>query len=319
LPLQTDDSGHSNSLPRPELNPLLNRLLGQNMGRWAEVYFTNPPEKREQAVMDLLHELQAAEALKHPSSGDKESQRSSFSPPAAEAPPPLASLAPAHKAEEHPSNEGEPGKSPAGPSRYRVVAAVFLVAAVVALAYVAWRSAHAEPEVSLPRPSPPVATKPSASPAPAPGTAGADASDQISPLSNQPAAPTTGAAGTSNRVGTRTGPGNLAGNEPPATSPAETGPPAAAANGSEELTMAKSYLNGTGGKVRDTGEAAKWLWQAVGKKNAEAAQLLSELYLSGDGVTKSCEQARILLDLAARRGVKEAAEQLRHLEDSGCP
>src|SRR5450631_121166 len=32
------------------------------MGRWAEVYFTSPPEKREQAVTELLHELQAENA-----------------------------------------------------------------------------------------------------------------------------------------------------------------------------------------------------------------------------------------------------------------
>src|SRR5580698_215746 len=40
------------------LNPLLNPLLASHMGRWAEVYFTNPPEKREQAVSDLLRELE---------------------------------------------------------------------------------------------------------------------------------------------------------------------------------------------------------------------------------------------------------------------
>src|SRR5947209_5765572 len=32
------------------------------MGRWAEVYFTTPPESREQAVLELLHELQADKA-----------------------------------------------------------------------------------------------------------------------------------------------------------------------------------------------------------------------------------------------------------------
>ena len=45
------------TLPRPELNPLLNPLLGDNMGLWAEVYFRNPPENREQAVIELLKEL----------------------------------------------------------------------------------------------------------------------------------------------------------------------------------------------------------------------------------------------------------------------
>lgn len=47
------------ALPRPELNPLLNPLLADNMGRWAEVYFTSAPEKREEAVLELLRELEA--------------------------------------------------------------------------------------------------------------------------------------------------------------------------------------------------------------------------------------------------------------------
>ena len=56
---KTDHPDGPSILPEPELNPLLNPLLGQHMGRWAEVYFTSPPEKREQAVTELLHELQA--------------------------------------------------------------------------------------------------------------------------------------------------------------------------------------------------------------------------------------------------------------------
>ena len=46
-------------LPNPELNPLLNPTLGNNLGRWAQAYFTSPPEKREEAVLDLLHELES--------------------------------------------------------------------------------------------------------------------------------------------------------------------------------------------------------------------------------------------------------------------
>src|SRR5215469_1737860 len=53
-------------LPRPDLNPLVNPLLGEHMGRWAEVYFTTPPEEREQAVENLIKELQAASAEKPP-------------------------------------------------------------------------------------------------------------------------------------------------------------------------------------------------------------------------------------------------------------
>ena len=41
-----------------ELNPLSNPLLAAHLGRWAEVYFTNRPEHRDQAVLDLVRELE---------------------------------------------------------------------------------------------------------------------------------------------------------------------------------------------------------------------------------------------------------------------
>src|SRR5258708_35298080 len=56
LPYPADESD-ANTLPDPELNPLLNPVLAAHMGRWAEVYFTSPPEKREQAVAELIREL----------------------------------------------------------------------------------------------------------------------------------------------------------------------------------------------------------------------------------------------------------------------
>src|SRR5437868_13147407 len=46
--------------PSSDLNPMVNPTLSRNLGKWAEVYYTNPPEKREQAVVDLLRELQGA-------------------------------------------------------------------------------------------------------------------------------------------------------------------------------------------------------------------------------------------------------------------
>src|SRR5207245_8011452 len=52
-------SDPKDSTSRSELNPLQNPKLGQNLGRWAQVYFTNPPEKRDQAVIELLRELEA--------------------------------------------------------------------------------------------------------------------------------------------------------------------------------------------------------------------------------------------------------------------
>jgi hypothetical protein len=46
------------SSPDSEMNPLRNPLLAANMGRWAEVYFTTPPERRPQAIAELVRELQ---------------------------------------------------------------------------------------------------------------------------------------------------------------------------------------------------------------------------------------------------------------------
>ena len=83
--------------------------------------------------------------------------------------------------------------------------------------------------------------------------------------------------------------------------------------------MAESYLDGTNGKVRDPSEAAKWLWRSFGKKNGAAALLLSDLYVRGEGVPQSCDQARLLLDAAARKGAPGAAERITSLPSRGCP
>lgn len=93
---------------------------------------------------------------------------------------------------------------------------------------------------------------------------------------------------------------------------------AATQGGSEELANAEKYLNAGPGMTRDTQEGARWLWKAVAKQNLTATFLLSDLYLRGDGVPKSCDQARLLLDAAARKGVTAAAERLRHLQAFGC-
>ena len=83
--------------------------------------------------------------------------------------------------------------------------------------------------------------------------------------------------------------------------------------------MAQGYLNGAPGKARDSGEAAKWLWKAVAKENSEATLLLSDLYVRGDGVPQNCDQARLLLDAAARKGNAAAGDRIRNLANAGCP
>jgi TPR repeat protein len=104
---------------------------------------------------------------------------------------------------------------------------------------------------------------------------------------------------------------------PPATKPGNSPASTAEQNGSEELQRAQKYLDGFGSR-RDTQQAVPWLWRAVAKQNATATMLLSDLYLRGDGVAKNCDQARLLLDAAARKGNPAAAERLRNLKSFGC-
>lgn len=93
--------------------------------------------------------------------------------------------------------------------------------------------------------------------------------------------------------------------------------PINSANGEAELATAQSYLYGVNGR-KDTQEAAKWLWKAVGKQNRTALLLLADLYQHGDGVARSCDQAQLLLVAAAKKGLPEAGERLRYLQSAGC-
>jgi hypothetical protein len=105
---------------------------------------------------------------------------------------------------------------------------------------------------------------------------------------------------------------------PPSVGEQLTAPSGSQRPGSEELAVAESLLNATQGKTRDSSEAAKWLWKAVAKQNAQATLLLSDLYVRGDGVPQNCDQARLLLDAAASKGVPDAGERIRNLPNLGC-
>jgi TPR repeat protein len=338
----------------------MNPLLGQNLGRWAEVYFTNPPEKREQAVRNLLQELQAQESLRdrslQTSYGDTglTSPKSFLPSQAINEPPALVDSGPVttlpaqtsdvQTAGEARSNEGHaqdlgsndirsndlssnnawPRKSAPARNRYRLYVGSMLVITVLALGYFAWRGSQTELGKSRTAPAPQAVPRESATPAQPQGIT-TDTSQQISAANNQPVppspiAPAPGAVSTNNESRTTMEPEKPVPSTMPATGSAETNPAAnaRAAKGAEELTMAKSYLNGSGGKARDSVKAVKWLWQAVALQNTEATELLADLYLKGEGVPKNCEQARILLEAAAHKGVQKATERLRHFQDSGC-
>lgn len=425
MPGQDDRSSGSRTLPTAELNPLLNPLLAENMGRWAEVYFTSPPGKREQAVLELLRELEAKR-----SEQDEEPTRASDSAliqspvkavtharceacggenPATNKYCGLCGAGlgearaysifgdpdsrtgfnrhgdqPETSAEEHsPADvQGEPfarerheeryetqydeenrngsypeprefrrpygnslsllqltdsdsGESmdwvdepePSPPYRYYIGAVLAII--ILVLGYMAWRGTQAGQnahEVSAPPPASASDTAPA--PAPAPAKTAAEPTTQ-SPVPEASAHRSPPADATKNPPETKSSRNQVAENTPAAPVPSSTAaaqpvPPAtqamqpSAGNGGEELAIAERYLNGAVGQRRDTAEAARWLWKSVAKHNGQATVLLSDLYLKGDGVSKNCDQARVLLDSAARKGVAGAGERLRNLPAFGC-
>ncbi len=91
----------------------------------------------------------------------------------------------------------------------------------------------------------------------------------------------------------------------------------ALAAGKSELEAALANLNGDNGK-RDPSKAVKQLWAAIANGNSEAEVLLSDLYVSGDGVAKNCQQARVLLIAATKSGNTQAKVKLDELNANGC-
>jgi PilZ domain len=88
-------------------------------------------------------------------------------------------------------------------------------------------------------------------------------------------------------------------------------------NGQIELETAQQFLGTSSGAANYT-EAAKWLWMSVEKGNPKAEVLLAGMFIRGDGVTRNCTQARVLLAAAIRQGNQEAGPKLRLLSEYGC-
>ena len=242
--------------------------------------------------------------------------------------------------------------------RYRLYLGAGLAVLIGLLVFVAWRNNAASSEgtaerghhpVSLPALAP--STQPTASSSPQ--GSGVKATPAQSPpvastppdLGNRAAAPAPQSPARPQVSGRKQAPppqsppvastppelGNRAATAPP-RSPAtpqlaanrtplaeNTEVPGTGGDGSDELAVAESYLNGRHGTARDSTEAVRWLWRSVAKQNATATLLLSDFYLRGDGVSKSCDQARLLLDAAARKGKAAAGERIRNLQAFGCP
>jgi predicted nucleic acid-binding Zn ribbon protein len=215
------------------------------------------------------------------------------------------------------SSEDDWGNEPS--HRRRIYIGMVLAVIIGGLGYMAWRKAQSSSQNS-PAPAPPsvASNQPAAAAAPTrPTESGSEAtkpavtnhSAKAQPEKPKSAEPSTALPGTRNEK-------PKAAQVPPA--PEQSAAPAAVDNGSEELAVAQRYLGDSSGRGRDSAEAAKWLWKSIAKHNSQATILLADLYLKGDGVSKNCDQARVLLDSAARKGIAAAGERLRNLQAFGC-
>jgi hypothetical protein len=381
-----------NQSPNPEVNPLLNPLLEQNLGRWAHVYFTNPPETRDQKVRDLLQELEreatggAASAGQDPVS---DSPRNAPRTPEQRAAPKTGEkvLCPtchrANRAEQSycgacgsplrgsplggsPLSAAEPDVSrhrddgagapsmfslsplpgdsdmqflrekafagayaDQGSHRWKyVIGALFMLLA--GMIFYLERMDRAHPVMGarvaatqpVPAPTPPPESQ-TASSQPAPPTQPLPVESAPSPEAQptqpaKPMAPETldASSGQAPKEKEAVGVG-LDRSAATVTLPADSPSGRSMGDGSQELLLAQRYLEGDHAP-HNTIVAARWLWKAVGKQNSRAGVLLADLYERGDGVPKSCDQARLLLMAALKKGAPDAAEKLRYLESGHC-
>jgi len=88
-------------------------------------------------------------------------------------------------------------------------------------------------------------------------------------------------------------------------------------SGQKEFDQAKAILKGIH-RQRDIQMAVALLWTGVRKGYVPAEVTLADLYARGDGVQRSCEQARVLLKAAIRKGSPEGRRRLDQLKRQGC-
>jgi Sel1 repeat len=86
-------------------------------------------------------------------------------------------------------------------------------------------------------------------------------------------------------------------------------PPRKPIPGAEEMAKASD--------ASDAAAAAAWLSKATAKGNPDAPVRLADMYVKGDGVPRSCEQALTLLKAAANKGNAAARARLAAMYGSG--
>ena len=111
-------------------------------------------------------------------------------------------------------------------------------------------------------------------------------------------------------------------NTPPPVTPLSgmstlSAPDANQGTGDEEYLQAMQLLRGKNAAA-DTPEAVRLLWISVEKGHPSAEVALADLYWHGRGVVRNCDQTRILLSAAARKGNSEAQKRLQQFQREGC-
>jgi hypothetical protein len=373
-----DDRKTPENLPDPELNPMTNTLLAQNMGRWAEVYFTTPPEGRDAAVQELLRELRSGvkptqngiseekitvseqellnakqkfvelenklaelqrKAVEETASPSSESAELDLMCPAclsknkpgqrfcglcgfslsADRDSPLQALPPVTqpKSEQsaieragddwswlHERNRAALLVKQQKTTNWKYVVVVVFALMGCALGYLWWRgslqtsSAGEKERNTAHRDASSVGsnvaeeTSSKRVPAVKDTIAEPERADSRKQEDKQAAA----------QASTEAESGSVRPNSTIRNSIAEAG--------MQELETARRYLDGRG-VPKDSSVAAQWLWKSIAKKNTEALITLSDMYAAGEGVPKSCDQARLLLSTAAQKGSQEARDKLK--------
>ena len=105
--------------------------------------------------------------------------------------------------------------------------------------------------------------------------------------------------------------------QPPIEAAAKTGAAIESETGQTEFNLAREILR-SNGRQRDLSKAVDLLWNGVKKGYVPAEVALADLYLRGYGVEKSCDQARILLVAASKKGSPDARQKLEQLAEQGC-
>jgi hypothetical protein len=100
----------------------------------------------------------------------------------------------------------------------------------------------------------------------------------------------------------------------PVTSPTI---PVDGGTGQEEFNAAREILRGSN-RQRDFSKALDLLWAGVRKGYVPAEVTLADLFRRGDGVEKNCDQSRVLLVAASKKGSADARLMLEQMAEQGC-